>query len=83
MNFSFDCHQDQHKLHINCEKPHAYFVPYESDALAAADDRDQSSFFLSLCGEWNFKYYSSLTDLEDFRSEEVFLGYPLKNPRSL
>ncbi len=70
MNFAFDCHQDPHKLHVGCEKPRAYFVPYESDALAARDNREQSAFFTSLCGEWDFKFYPSLAELEDFRAKD-------------
>lgn len=66
MNFSFDLHQNQKKLHIGCEKPHAYFVPFESDAKALSDLRGQSAYFTSLCGDWDFYYYDSLTDLEDF-----------------
>ena len=69
MNFTFDCHQDPHKLHVGCEKPRAYFIPYQDAALALADDREKSTYFTSLCGDWDFKYYPSLEDLEDFRTE--------------
>ena len=67
MNFSFDCHEDPHKLHIGCEAPHAYFIPYESDTAAARDLRGQSDCFTSLCGEWDFRFYRSLAEIEDFR----------------
>ena len=70
MNFTFDCHQNPHKLHVGCEKPRAYFVPYERRDVALTDDREQSAFFTSLCGEWDFKYYPSLEDLEDFREAD-------------
>ncbi len=66
MDFSFDLHQNQKKLHVGCEKPRAYFVPYESDAAALADMRGKSAYFTSLCGDWDFYYYDSLNDLEDF-----------------
>ena len=69
MDFNFDCHQDLHRLHVGCEQPHAYFIPYESDTAALADNRRQSAYFTSLCGEWYFRYYPSLTQLEDFRTE--------------
>ena len=69
MNFTFDCHEDPQKLHVGCEKPRAYFIPYESAQAALTDDREQSAFFHSLCGEWDFKYYPSPEDLEDFRQE--------------
>ncbi len=67
MNFNFDCHQDPHRLHVGTEAPRAYFVPYEDDAKALADKRGASAFFTSLCGDWDFKFYNSLCDLEDFR----------------
>ncbi len=66
MNFSFDAHQDPKKLHIGCEAPRAYFIPFESDAKAARDNRADSAFFTSLCGDWDFRFYNSLHDLEDF-----------------
>ncbi len=67
MNFSFDCHQNQHKLHVGCEAPRAYFIPYQSDKAALADRRGASAYFTSLCGDWDFQYYSRLADVEDFR----------------
>ena len=66
MNFSFDLHQNQKKLHVGCEKPRAYFIPFESDTAALSDMRGQSAYFTSLCGDWDFYYYDSLADLEDF-----------------
>ena len=67
MNFAFDCHEDPKKLHVGCEAPRAYFIPYESDAAATADLRGGSPFFTSLSGEWDFRYCRSLSDLPDFR----------------
>ncbi|MBQ2757589.1 MAG: glycoside hydrolase family 2, partial [Clostridia bacterium] len=70
MNFNFDCHQDPHKLHIGTEAPRAYFVPYESDERALGDNRGASSYFTSLCGDWDFKFYPSLALLEDFTAAD-------------
>ncbi len=67
MNFPFAYHQDHHKLHIGCEVPRAYFIPYGDDCTAALGNRGQSTFFTSLCGDWDFRHYSSLSELEDFR----------------
>jgi Beta-galactosidase/beta-glucuronidase len=60
-------------LHVNCERPRAYFIPYGSyeaasqDAAAdLANARGSSPFFKSLCGDWDFKYYDSVLDVEDF-----------------
>ncbi len=70
MNFSFYAHQDQKTLHIGCEAPRAYFVPFESEEKAGRDRRGESAFFTSLCGDWDFRFYRSLHDLEDFTLPE-------------
>ncbi len=67
MDFHFSCHQNHHRLHIGCEPPRAYFIPFESDRSAACGNRGQSAFFTSLCGDWDFRYYDALSKLEDFR----------------
>lgn len=66
MDFRFDCHQDPHKLHVGCEAPRAYFIPYESEQKAARGNRGASEYFTSLCGDWDFRYYDALYKLEDF-----------------
>ena len=66
MDFSFNFHQDQKTLHVGCEKPRAYFVPFESERAAVGGLRGKSAFFTSLCGDWDFFYYNSLHELEDF-----------------
>ncbi len=59
-------HQSLEHLHVGCEKPHAYFIPYHSDAAAKTGNRAASSRFLSLCGEWSFRYYASVNSIDDF-----------------
>ncbi len=54
MNFTFDAHQSLKKLHVGCEAPRAYFIPFESDSKALGDNRGDSAFFTSLCGDWDF-----------------------------
>lgn len=70
MLFSFDYHQDPQKLHIGCEEPRSYFIPFASDKTAASERRAASPFFTSLCGDWDFRFYPSLSALEDFRLPE-------------
>lgn len=36
MNFDLDYHKSQNTLHVGCEKPRAYYIPFDSDAEAAA-----------------------------------------------
>ena len=67
MDFLFDCHQNEKKLHVGCEAPRAYFIPYQSEAAAKADNRGASDYFTSLCGDWDFRFYPTLDALEDFR----------------
>ncbi len=62
-------HQDPEQLHVGCEKPHAYFIPYGSRAAAKTANRASSNRFLTLCGEWDFRYYSSVRKVEDFTAD--------------
>ena len=68
-------HQGLQVLHDNCEEPHAYFIPYHSAAASQRDNRAESRYFKSLCGEWDFHYFASALDLMDFTQENVNLPY--------
>ena len=57
-------------LHVNCEKPRSYFIPYESESNADRGARSKSPYFKTLCGDWQFRYYPSVLDLEDDFLEE-------------
>ncbi|MBQ8574709.1 MAG: DUF4981 domain-containing protein [Clostridia bacterium] len=59
-----DYHKSLDVLHYGCEEPRAYFIPYQ-DEKAAELPRSESKYFHSLCGEWDFRFYSSLVDVED------------------
>lgn len=37
-------HTTEHTLHVNCEYPRAYFIPYQNKASALSDNRESSSF---------------------------------------
>ncbi len=50
-------------LHIGCLPPAAYFIPFES-AGKAAGERENSAFFTSLCGEWDFHFYENIARVE-------------------
>ena len=62
-------HKSTKVLHYGCEEPRAYFVPAESKETAAGENRAESAYFKSLCGDWDFKFYKSVADLEDFTAE--------------
>jgi beta-galactosidase len=57
--------ENPNELHVNCEKPHAYFIPYESEAKAKKGIRGSSKFYKSLNGVWKFKYHESVNLAED------------------
>ncbi len=44
-------------LSENREAPRAYYIPYDSLEKALAGERHASSYYYSLNGEWDFKYY--------------------------
>ena len=58
-------HKDLKSLHIGCEKPRAYYIPYHSEQAALAGERNDSEYLTNLCGEWNFRFYNSFEDIED------------------
>ena len=57
-------HKELSTLHLNTEKPRAYFVPYHT-AEASVGDREESKYFKSLSGTWGFKYFSSVEDVPE------------------
>lgn len=50
---------------INRVPSHSYMIPYESESAALLMDREKSERFVSLNGEWDFKYFESLADLTE------------------
>lgn len=63
-------HKSLEHLHVGCEKPAAYFIPYHSESAARRAKRAESDRFVSLCGEWDFRYYRSVNDIDDFVAED-------------
>lgn len=59
-----DYHKSLDVLHYGCEEPRAYFIPYQ-DEKSAELPRSESKYFHSLCGEWDFRFYPSIVDVED------------------
>ncbi len=60
-------YQDPSTLHIGCEAPRAYFIPYHNEAVALGGIRDKSHHFVGLNGDWDFTFYPSVNALpEDF-----------------
>ena len=65
MSFVEKYWEDPHILHLNCEKPHAYFIPHDNEHKAINGFREASAFFKSLNGSWKFKYHETVHDVED------------------
>ena len=57
-------------LHYGCCEPRSYFIPYDSEDSAHREPRSNSPFFKTLCGEWNFRYFSSVADVVNFTAGE-------------
>lgn len=57
-------HEDLQKLHINTLEKHCYFIPFEK-GCDPFESRENSTRFELLNGQWDFRYYDSIIDLED------------------
>ena len=57
-------HENPKTLHIGTLPPHCYFIPFEP-GQDAFGERETSERFTLLNGEWDFRYYGSVIDLED------------------
>ena len=75
-----DYHKSLTDIHIGCEEPRAYFVPYHSQDAARGGYRDNSKFFKTLIGCWDFKFFDSVNDVPDIRSEKIEFSEKLDVP---
>lgn len=57
-------HEDPQQLHVNTLEKHCYFIPFGT-AEDPFDNRERSGRFELLNGEWDFRYYDSIIDMED------------------
>ena len=69
MNFVFDYHKSLSSLHVGCAEPRAYYIPHSSEKSALRDVRSESENFVSLCGDWDFKFYENADRIDDFTSD--------------
>ena len=66
-----DYHKSLEHLHVGCERPHAYFIPFASEENAKCGKRDYSEYFKTLIGVWDFKFFPSVTDLDGLSVTDV------------
>lgn len=70
-------HESFDDLHIGTLAPRSYYVPF-AEGQNPFEARESSKRFELLNGDWNFKYYSSIIDLEDdFTSSEYETTIPV------
>ncbi|MCC8042730.1 MAG: DUF4981 domain-containing protein [Oscillospiraceae bacterium] len=64
-------HENTEALHINTLEDHAWFVPF-AKGENPFDTKEKSSCVEMLNGDWDFKYYNSIIDMEDSFTEASF-----------
>ena len=58
-------HRTLDVLHENCLPSRAYFIPFSSkQAAESAQSREESDRFLSLCGDWAFRWYENMAAID-------------------
>ena len=57
-------HEDLNVLHVNTADDHCYYIPFDRNQYPFAD-REESSVFELLNGEWDFKFYKSFREISD------------------
>ena len=82
MAFFEHWHEDMHTLHVGCEEPRAYFIPYDTERKAKQNNRGASAFVKSLCGEWKFKFWHNETEVENFLEKEIAFTDTMTVPMS-
>lgn len=66
MDFRYSYHEDLGTLHLGCEPNRSYYIPYGDKESALTDERANSSRVTSLCGVWDFHFYNSIEEADDF-----------------
>ena len=75
MTSELNFHKRLETLHVGCEKPHAYFIPFESSEGALSGVRDASAYFKTLCGEWSLRgTHLANTDMPDINIKATVPG---------
>lgn len=58
-------HQNPKVLHIGCEHPRAYYIPFGSALGAFEGKRENSDRLKLLSGDWSFKYFDSIEQVPE------------------
>ncbi|PYI51924.1 glycoside hydrolase family 2 TIM barrel-domain containing protein [Paenibacillus flagellatus] len=57
--------EDPSVLHVNREAPRASYIPYADADTAREGKRGRSPYYQTLNGTWKFRYYESVSRVED------------------
>lgn len=71
-------------MHVGCEAPRAYFIPYDTMAGALRGRRSESAYFRPLTGVWDFRFFDSPSKIEslDIAELDCFPADKMEVPRS-
>ncbi len=58
-------YENPQMLHVGCEPDRAYYIPFSNENDALTLPREKSDRYISLNGEWNFKYCNSVYDMPE------------------
>ena len=58
-------YEDPAALHIGCELPRAYYIPFSDRETALKGERERSDRLISLNGSWRFRYSESIGDMPE------------------
>ena len=57
-------YEDLNTLHVGCEPNRSYFIPASRPLDTTLDNRLDSDRLQLLSGDWQFRYYGSIHDLD-------------------
>ncbi|HHW45370.1 MAG TPA: DUF4981 domain-containing protein [Clostridiales bacterium] len=63
--FTKNFHQNLKILHVGCEQPRAYYIPFGTISAALEGKRENSDRFRLLSGDWAFKYFDSINKVPE------------------
>ena len=70
-------HKTNRVLHVGCEPPRSYYIPFENENEAMAGERGRSPRFKSLNGTWQFRYYLSFADFSEDDLPDDAISVPM------
>jgi len=50
-------YEELSNMHDNCLEPRAHYIPYDTPQKALHNIKEESKYYTSLNGEWDFKYF--------------------------